>query len=107
MAGNSNIFETPQFQFTTNTAYYVTLYPTNSAGLEGVLVAPPVYFDTSPPVFQGSIRVLPNSISTNFTSLTELDEATANSMTVGCLLDSDLAVVHFEEATDPETEVDR
>lgn len=110
LAGNPSSFTSPILTFDHNTAYYVSLYVTNGAGLEGVVISNAVYFDTSPPNFsEGAVFVLPNSASSsvNF-SLSNLTEVDLEEMTpTFCLLDTDVVVILFTAPEDMETDISR
>ena len=58
--GNEYSFVSPVLQFYKEQTYYVTLYTENKAGLVNILTSDPIYFDETPPINSGKIKVIPN-----------------------------------------------
>ena len=80
--------------------YYVTLYAYNGAGLENIITSEPVYIDTSPPVSEGSLYVIPNFGDQSYT-----DESGSinTTMEAFCVWDTDVLTLRFSKSSDEES----
>ena len=104
LAGDSSFFVSPQLNVSVTMTYYVTLRIGNSAGLETILTSDPVYFDNSPPIVEGfTVTVLPNSLLSQYDMSNFSTEFIASPDTLVCLLNTDVAVIVFDNSADPET----
>ena len=56
LPGNMTNFTSPVMNFSSDQAYYVTLYYTNGAGLENIITSRPVYYDLTPPISPSVVR---------------------------------------------------
>ena len=92
--------------FDPNMAYYVQLYTRNGAGLERITTSTSVYFDTSPPISEGVVMVLPNFETVSYLQ-GNLTNQMVNRSSAVCLLDTDVVAVRFELPSDLESGIFR
>ena len=92
--------------FDPNMAYYVQLYTRNGAGLERITTSTSVYFDTSPPISEGVVMVLPNFETVSYLQ-GNLTNQMVNRSSAVCLLDTDVVAVLFDLPSDLESGIFR
>ena len=64
----------------------------------------PVYFDTTPPILEGLVGILPNSIFAEYNLGSFATNDNLTDAAVICLLETDVVTVYFEE---PQTNIVR
>lgn len=97
-----NSYTSPLIVFTQNIPYFVTLYTTNGARLERIFTSEPVYFDTTPPVFAGTVSVLRN-FGTGEYNMGDITIRSIGMDTAACLYDTDIVSILFQAPLDPES----
>lgn len=87
----------------TDLPYFITLFATNGANLEGITISGPLYFDVSPPLVSGGVFVHPNFRIADYVAgaLTNLSSGVESS--AACLLDTDVVSILFDAPSDPES----
>ena len=93
------LFVSPHLTFDPAESYYVTLYITNGAGLEAVLISDPVYFDITPPIIEKPLLVLPNFGFADYI-MGNLTNSSVGAESAVCYLDTDVFTVVFPAAED-------
>ena len=84
--------------YSSDQSYYVTLYAYNHVGLENIITSDPIYFDTSPPVSEGLIFVLPNYGDQSYQN----SEINITSETF-CVWYTNVLSLRFSQSNDEET----
>lgn len=99
---NITILQTPSFIIGEGISeLYVFLYVTNLAGVENVLRLPPLFCEATPPVFDGTVTVLPNAITADYSTIMAVDVST----TTVCIYNTDVVSVLVQQ--NGEAECDR
>ena len=110
LAGNLNLssYHSPKMTFDPNMAYYVQLYTRNGAGLERITTSTSVYFDTTPPISEGMVMVLPNFETVSYLQGNLTNQISMlNRSSAVCLLDTDVVAVLFDLPSDLESGIFR
>lgn len=77
-------------EFQANTAYYVTLYVNNGAGLQNIMTSEAIYYATMAPQWTGYVMVVPNYATSDY-SITDLEKESEAT----CLQDTDVISILF------------
>ena len=101
-------FTSPVMNFSSDQAYYVTLYYTNGAGLENIITSRPVYYDLTPPISPSvGVVVLPNYASGVYEGVTEAVTGVVRDSEAVCVLVTDGLSLQYGTFTDSETGIER
>ena len=94
--------------FDPSMAYYVQLYTRNGAGLERVTTSNSIYFDTTPPISEEIVIILPNFETVNYLQGNLTNQISMlNRSSAVCLLDTDVVTVLFDRSSDLESGIFR
>ena len=104
-------YQTPLLELLPQQPYYVTLFALNGAGLENLITSEPIFVDSTAPINEGPLFVVPNYVSAEFDASGISTVGGTGGYLAGesarCLLETDVVTILFEAFKDSESEIER